>query len=116
MIFPDCSDLPGEDCAKAQSGKRIVRRVHRHGLGARMLSFAFFALVSATAWAFDPFTVRDIQVEGVQRTEAGTIFSYLPIKVGERIDDQKVADAVKALYATGFFATSASRRKVTSSS
>ena len=103
MIFPDCSDLPGEDCAKAQSGKRIVRRVHRHGLGARILSFAFFALVSATAWAFDPFTVRDIQVEGVQRTEAGTIFSYLPIKVGERIDDQKVADAVKALYATGFF-------------
>ena len=60
-------------------------------------------LLSAAAWAFDPFTVRDIQVEGVQRTEAGTIFSYLPIKVGERIDDQKVADAVKALYATGFF-------------
>jgi len=69
---------------------------------ARALVLAPLAL-SAAAWAFDPFTVRDIQVEGVQRTEAGTIFSYLPIKVGERIDDQKVADAVKALYATGFF-------------
>jgi outer membrane protein insertion porin family len=53
--------------------------------------------------AFDPFTVKDIRVEGVQRTEAGTIFSYLPIKVGERVDDEKVAQAVKALYATGFF-------------
>ena len=60
--------------------------------------------VHATAvWAFDPFTVKDIRVEGVQRTEAGTIFSYLPIKVGERVDDEKVAQAVKALYATGFF-------------
>jgi len=61
------------------------------------------ALWAAASWAFDPFTVRDIRVEGVQRTEAGTIFSYLPIKVGERVDDEKVAQAVKALYATGFF-------------
>ena len=60
-------------------------------------------LHGVVALAFDPFTVRDIRVEGVQRTEAGTIFSYLPIKVGERIDDEKVAQAVKALYATGFF-------------
>jgi outer membrane protein insertion porin family len=58
---------------------------------------------AAVVWAFDPFTVKDIRVEGVQRTEAGTIFSYLPIKVGERVDDEKVAQAVKALYATGFF-------------
>lgn len=64
---------------------------------------ALMAVLSASAWAFDPFTVRDIRVEGVQRTEAGTIFSYLPIKVGERVDDEKVAQAVKALYATGFF-------------
>src|SRR4030095_12728803 len=60
-------------------------------------------LHTAAVWAFDPFTVKDIRVEGVQRTEAGTIFSYLPIKVGERVDDEKVAQAVKALYATGFF-------------
>ena len=59
--------------------------------------------LAASAFAFDPFTVKDIRVEGVQRTEAGTIFSYLPIKVGERIDDEKAAQAVKALYATGFF-------------
>jgi outer membrane protein insertion porin family len=68
------------------------------------LAAALWALLQATtALAFDPFTVRDIRVEGVQRTEAGTIFSYMPIKVGERVDDEKVAQAVKALYATGFF-------------
>src|SRR6185437_266547 len=54
-------------------------------------------------WAVEPFVVRDIRVEGVQRTEAGTIFSYLPIKVGDRVDDERIAEAVKALYATGFF-------------
>ena len=97
MIFPDCSDCRRADCAPAQPEKRFARRAL-----VRALACALLALPAA-AWAFDPFTVRDIQVEGVQRTEAGTIFSYLPIKVGERIDDQKVADAVKALYATGFF-------------
>jgi len=68
------------------------------------------ALVAAIAVAVplsvrgaEPFVVRDIRVEGVQRTEAGTIFSYLPIKVGERVDDEKLSAAVKALYATGFF-------------
>ncbi|HEY1328198.1 MAG TPA: outer membrane protein assembly factor BamA, partial [Casimicrobiaceae bacterium] len=60
-------------------------------------------LAAFGAWAVEPFVVRDIRVEGVQRTEAGTIFSYLPIKVGDRVDDERIADAVKALYATGFF-------------
>ena len=50
-----------------------------------------------------PFTVTDIRVEGIQRTEAGTVFSYLPVKVGETLDDEKAAAAIKALYATGFF-------------
>jgi len=53
--------------------------------------------------AIEPFTIKDIRVEGVQRTEAGTVFTYLPVKVGERIDDEKAAAAIKALYATGFY-------------
>ncbi len=61
------------------------------------------AMVPLAASAFDAFVVRDIRVEGVQRTEAGTVFSYLPIKVGDRVDDAKAAQAVKALFATGFF-------------
>ena len=49
---------------------------------------ALLALSLSTAvLAFDPFVVKDIRVEGVQRTDAGTVFSYLPIKVGDRIDD-----------------------------
>lgn len=55
------------------------------------------------AFAEEPFVVKDIRVEGIQRTEAGTVFSYLPVKVGELMTDEKTAAAIKALYATGFF-------------
>ena len=59
--------------------------------------------VALPALAIQPFVVRDIRVEGVQRTEAGTVFTYLPVKVGETLDDDKAAAAIKALYATGFY-------------
>jgi outer membrane protein insertion porin family len=60
-------------------------------------------LLSAHAHAFEPFVVRDIRVEGIQRTEAGTVFNYLPVRVGERFTEDKAAEAIKALFATGFF-------------
>ena len=47
----------------------------------------------------------------MQRTEAGTVFTYLPVKVGERIDDEKAAQAIKALYATGFYPGRAPRAR-----
>ena len=67
------------------------------------LVLALALAVALPALAIQPFVVRDIRVEGVQRTEAGTVFTYLPIKVGESIDDEKAAAAIKALYATGFY-------------
>jgi outer membrane protein insertion porin family len=60
-------------------------------------------MLSAHAQAFEPFVVRDIRVEGIQRTEAGTVFSYLPVRVGESFTEEKAAQAIKALFATGFF-------------
>ena len=72
-------------------------------LGASAALLALSLSLSTAVLAFDPFIVKDIRVEGVQRTDAGTVFSYLPIKVGDRIDDEKASAAVKALYATGFF-------------
>jgi outer membrane protein insertion porin family len=61
------------------------------------------AFAAQSAFAAEPFVVKDIRVEGIQRTEAGTVFSYLPVKVGETMTDEKTAAAIKALYATGFF-------------
>ena len=61
------------------------------------------AFAATAALAIQPFTIRDIRVEGVQRTEPGTVFTYLPVKVGDRIDDERAAQSIKALYATGFY-------------
>ena len=69
----------------------------------RVLLLAVSLATALPAAAIQPFVIRDIRVEGVQRTEAGTVFSYLPVKVGDRIDDEKAAAAIKALYATGFY-------------
>src|SRR5674476_344942 len=69
----------------------------------KTLAGMIFLLCTFPAWSIEPFTVKDIRVEGIQRTEAGTVFSYLPIKVGDTMDDQQAAAAIHALYATGFF-------------
>src|SRR6185295_15998885 len=61
------------------------------------------ALYAAAAAAIEPFVIKDIRVEGIQRTEAGTIFSYLPVKVGDTMTDENAAQAIRALFATGFF-------------
>jgi outer membrane protein insertion porin family len=65
---------------------------------------ALLALATgALAQAFRPFVVKDIRVEGLQRTEPGTVFSYLPVKVGETMTEEKAQQALRALFATGFF-------------
>ena len=68
-----------------------------------LLAGLISVLLTTGAHAFEPFTVKDIRVDGIQRTEAGTVFSYLPVKVGETMTNEKAAQAIKALFATGFF-------------
>lgn len=60
-------------------------------------------LASMPALAIEPFVIKDIRVEGIQRIEAGTVFSYLPVKVGDTMNDDKAAQAIRALFGTGFF-------------
>ncbi|WP_184201965.1 outer membrane protein assembly factor BamA [Chitinimonas taiwanensis] len=69
------------------------------------ISLALLAVfgLATPAYAFEPFVIKEIRVEGIQRTEAGTVFNYLPVKVGDRMDDEKAQAAVKALFATGFY-------------
>lgn len=73
----------------------------------RFLAAAALVLLAlaqaAVAQSFRPFTVKDIRVEGLQRTEPGTVFSYLPVKVGEVMTEEKAQQALRALFATGFF-------------
>lgn len=69
----------------------------------RIISALLFTLFHQNALALEPFVVKDIRVEGLQRTEPGTIFNYLPVEVGDVMSDEKATRAIKSLYGTGFF-------------
>ena len=62
-----------------------------------------FALQTGSAWAVEPFVLKDIRVEGLQRTDAGTVFAALPFRIGDTYTDEKGAAALRALFATGLF-------------
>src|SRR5690554_109289 len=51
----------------------------------------------------DEFTVADIEVEGLQRVSAGSVFAGFPVNIGEQIDETRLAGAIKDLFGTGLF-------------
>lgn len=78
--------------------KKQIKRFRVRTVSA-MVAMAF----AASAWAVDPFTVRDIRIEGLQRVEPGTVFASLPFRVGEQYNDEKGSAAIRALFALGLF-------------
>ncbi len=74
---------------------QIVKKYHSF--------FALLLLWTVNAAAFEPFVIKDIQVEGLQRINIGTVFNYLTLQKGERVDSYNVSDALRRLYKTGFF-------------
>src|SRR5574343_1224623 len=77
---------------------RIITNMNK-----RLLAAAVAAAFLSPAWAADAFVIKDIRVEGLQRTEPGTVFNYLPLKVVDTFTPQRAGEAIKALFATGFF-------------
>jgi len=71
-----------------------------------LLSAAIPALAQAPAG----FTVGDIRVEGLQRISEGTIYNYLPVNIGDRLDQRRIQEAIRALFGTGFFSDIEMRR------
>ena len=62
------------------------------------------ALVGAgKLYAADPWIVRNFRVEGAQRISEGTMYNYLPINIGDTLDEQRYREAIRALFDTGFF-------------
>lgn len=55
------------------------------------------------AYAFDQFVIKNIRINGLQRIEVGTVFSYLPVKIGDTLDNDSADEIIKKLYNTGFF-------------
>jgi outer membrane protein insertion porin family len=71
--------------------------LHRSAIAAAAASLSFSAL------ALEPFTVKDIRVEGLQRVEAGTVFASIPVRVGDTYSDDKASSSIRSLFALGLF-------------
>ncbi|MGA0072642.1 MAG: outer membrane protein assembly factor BamA, partial [Steroidobacteraceae bacterium] len=70
----------------------------------RLVSGILVAHAAAAAHAQAPdFVVGDIRVEGLQRIAEGTVYNYLPVNIGDRLDVRRQQEAIKALFSTGFF-------------
>jgi outer membrane protein insertion porin family len=68
-----------------------------------VLVLAIGSAASPLARAADPFAIADIRIEGLQRTDPGTVFASLPFRIGDTYTDEKGAAALRALFATGLF-------------
>ena len=72
--------------------------------GALVVAVAAAAtLAPPVARAVEPFVIKDIRVEGLQRTDPGTVFAALPFRIGDTYNDDKGSAALRALFATGLF-------------
>lgn len=69
----------------------------------RLALFGLILLFSSATLAFSPFVVKDIRVDGIQRTETGIVFAYIPVTIGERFTEEMATETIRQLYATGFF-------------
>jgi outer membrane protein insertion porin family len=79
----------------------------------RRLTFGFllaFAGAASAQQAPEAFTVGNIRVEGLQRISEGTVYNYLPVNIGDRMDQRRLQEAIRALFATGFFSDIELRR------
>lgn len=63
----------------------------------------FGLLFSAELFAFETFIIKDIRLEGLRRISAGTVFNYLPLKVGDTLDETRSQEAIVALFKSGLF-------------
>ena len=82
----------------------VSSRLRLSSVRPSILSIALgLALQSGSAWAVAPFVLKDIRVEGLQRSDAGTVFASLPFRIGDTYTDEKGAAALRALFATGLF-------------
>lgn len=74
------------------------------GLRGLSLTMVAASLLSALpAWAVEPFNLRDIRVEGLQRVEPGTVFASLPFRIGDQYNDDKGSSAIRSLFGLGLF-------------
>lgn len=78
-------------------------KIKKHLISNATLMLSIMACFASNAFALEPFIVKDIRVEGLQRVEAGTVFATLPFQIGDTYDDEKATLSIRNLIALGLF-------------
>lgn len=84
--------------------------MHTRALRWVFVVFLLGAMLAPAYAANETFVVQNIEVHGLQRISTGTVFTYLPIGVGDKVDAARIGNSIKALYQTGFFSDIQMRR------
>ena len=69
----------------------------------RLIIMALVVLCIFSVQAEEPFVVKDIRIEGLQKISEGALLNYLPINIGDTLDDIKIKESIRAVYTSGFF-------------
>ena len=69
----------------------------------RLIIIALVVLCIFSVQAEEPFVVKDIRIEGLQKISEGALLNYLPINIGDTLDDIKIKESIRAVYTSGFF-------------
>jgi len=69
----------------------------------RLTIVAFALLCIFSVQAEEPFVVKDIRIEGLQKISEGALLNYLPINIGDTLDEIKIKESIRAVYSSGFF-------------
>ena len=95
MIFLICINLDN-----MKNNKKLVMKTYDMKSLLRFVLFLFLVINHSLA---DDFVVSDMRVEGLQRISEGTVFNYLPINIGDRIDEIRIQEAIRSLYSQSLF-------------
>ena len=95
MIFLICINLDN-----MKNNKKLVIKLYDMKSLLRFMLFLFLVINHSLA---DDFVVSDMRVEGLQRISEGTVFNYLPINIGDRIDEIRIQEAIRSLYSQSLF-------------
>ena len=79
--------------------------------GLPLLALGWLFAIGGVAGAAEPFVVRDMRVEGLQRIAEGTVYNYLPVTIGDQLDETRIREAIRAVYGTGLFRDVEMRRE-----
>src|SRR5882757_8374485 len=94
-------DLPGIQYNMTKP--RRARATAIAGAVAALLGASMQTRAQTEATGSSDFTVSNIELEGLQRVSEGTVYNYLPVNIGDHLTGQRVREAIRALYQTGFF-------------